>query len=242
MMVVTGSLPDLYKQVYGLNTLETGLCYISMGFGSLASALTMGVVVDWNFQRHARLQGIMVNQRKQQDITNFPIEKVRFEVIVPSHIIGTLAIIAFGWTLKFKTTIAGPEIALFFIGFGVSTSFNLTNTLLIDLHRHEPATATAAVNFVRCLMSAAGTAAILPLCHAINPGWAFTLIGLIYVLLLSVVFLLMAKGQQWRSELAAHRAAKAAAPDVAPTDVESQSSVSKEDDGPVNPRKREETE
>jgi hypothetical protein len=45
---------------------------------------------------------------------------------------------------------------LFVIGFGISTAFNGTNTLLIDLHRDQPAATTAAVNFVRCLMSAGG--------------------------------------------------------------------------------------
>lgn len=171
-----------------------------MGFGSLSSALTTGHIVDWNFRRHARLRNLVISKNKQQDLTDFPIERVRFEVVIPGHIIGTLALIAFGWTVQFKTHLAGPEVALFFIGFGVSTAFNITNTLLIDLHRDEPATATAAVNFVRCLLSAAGAAAIIPMCNAMKPGWAFTLIALIYVVLILLVFLLMSRGQQWRAE------------------------------------------
>jgi multidrug resistance protein len=196
----TPSIPVLYADIYGLNSLDIGLCYITMGFGSLVSALTMGHVVDWNFRRHARKLGITITKGKQTDLNNFPIERVRLEVVVPGHIIGTLALIAFGWTLKFKTSLAGPEIALFFIGFGVSTAFNITNTLLIDLHRDKPATATAAVNFVRCLMSAGGAAIIVPMCHAMNPGWTFTFIALLYVVLILVVFLLIKKGQTWRME------------------------------------------
>ena len=195
MMVAVASVPDLYQNAYGLNELELGLCYISLGIGSFVSALTMGHVVDWNFRyvfcpvdalqgdadrfeflrRHARRLGITIRKGKQQDLENFPIEVVRFQVVLPGHVIGTLALIAYGWTIKFRTHIAGPEVALFFIGFGVSTSFNLTNTLLIDLHREKPATATAAVNLVRCLLSASGAAVIIPMCHAMNPGWAFNL-------------------------------------------------------------------
>ena len=195
----TPSIPVLYKDYYGLDSLDIGLCYITMGFGSLVSALTMGHIVDWNFRRHARRLGMVITKGKQQDLRDFPIEKVRLEVVVPGHIIGTLALVAFGWTLKYRTSLAGPEIALFFIGFGVSTAFNITNTLILDLHRDQPATATAAVNFVRCLMSAAGAAVIVPMCHAMNPGWAFTFIALVYVALLPVVFLIMAKGQGWRT-------------------------------------------
>lgn len=200
MMVVTASVPTLYKEIYNLNELQIGLCYMPLGVGSLTSALTMGHVVDWNFRRHARRLGIVIARGKQQDLSNFPIERVRFQVVIPGHIIGTFALVIYGWTLKFHTSLSGPEIGLFFVGFGVSTAFNITNTLLIDLHKHQPATATAAVNFVRCLLSAGGAAAIIPMCQAMNIGWAFTFIALLYVVLFGMIFLLMAKGQQWRTE------------------------------------------
>jgi multidrug resistance protein len=208
MMVTTAAVPDLFKAAYGLEELKIGLCYISMGTGSLISALTMGHLVDWNFRRHAARLNIVINKGKQQDLRKIPIEKVRLEIVVPGHIIGTLGLIAFGWTMKFQTHIAGPEAALFFIGFGISTAFNITNTLLIDLHRDQPATATAAVNFVRCLMSAGGSAAIIPMCRAMNPGWAFTLIALVYVVLIAVVFWIMRDGMKWREETEQMRAEK----------------------------------
>ncbi|EME79524.1 uncharacterized protein MYCFIDRAFT_190396 [Pseudocercospora fijiensis CIRAD86] len=201
MMVVTASIPTLYESIYHLNTLYTGLCYISMGMGSLTATLTMGHVVDWNFRRHARRLNLHISKTRQQDLTNFPIERVRFEVVVPGHIIGTIGILIFGWTLNFHTSLAGPEVALFLIGFGVSTAFNITNTLLIDLHRDQPATATAAVNFARCLMSAGGAAAIIPMCDAMGIGWAFTFLALVYVVLIAAVFWLMKVGMRWREEI-----------------------------------------
>jgi multidrug resistance protein len=199
-MIVTASLPALFQDAYGLNELKIGLCYIAMGAGSLTSSLTMGHAVDWNFRRHARKLGLPIRKGKQEDLRNFPIEKVRLEVVTPGHIVGIIGIIAYGWTVKFRTHLAGPEAALFVIGFGTSTSFNITNTLLIDLHQDKPATATAALNFVRCLLSAGGVAAIIPMCQAMNPGWAFTLIGLVYIVLILALVLIMKKGQQWRTE------------------------------------------
>ena len=150
---------------------------------------------------------------------------VRFQIVIPGHIIGTLAIITFGWTIDFQTYIAGPEIALYFIGFGVSTAFNLTNTLLIDLHRDKPATATAAVNFARCLLSAGGAAAIIPMCNAMTPGWAFSFLAFIYVALIGMVFWIMRKGQTWRTELRKKKQeqeAKAAAAAAEEADIEAQ--------------------
>lgn len=208
MMVTVSSIPDLFYQAYGLNELQIGLCYISNGVGSLLSSLTMGHVVDWNFRRHAKAIGMTITKGKQQDLRNFPIERVRLQIVIPGHIIGIIGLVCFGWTVKFQTHLAGPEIALFITGFGVSTAFNITNGLLLDLHRDSPAAATAAVNFARCLMSAGGTAAIIPMCRAMNPGWAFTFLAFVYVLLIGVVFWIMANGMRWRQELAEKKRAK----------------------------------
>ncbi|KAH4018339.1 hypothetical protein HBI38_192570 [Parastagonospora nodorum] len=201
MMVTVSAIPALYGNAYHLNELNLGLCYIANGMGSLLSSLTMGHVVDWNFRRHAKAIGMTIEKGKQQDLTYFPIERVRMQIVIPGHVIGILGLIAFGWTVKFQTHIAGPEISLFVIGFGISTAFNITNGLLIDLHRDQPAAATAAINFARCLMSAGGSAAIVPMCNAMNPGWAFTSLALVYVALIAVVLLVMRDGMKWRQNL-----------------------------------------
>ncbi|KAI4648022.1 hypothetical protein J4E93_004433 [Alternaria ventricosa] len=208
MMVTVSAIPELFYAAYGLNELHVGLCYISNGVASLIASLTMGRVVDWNFRRYAKAVGMTISKGKQQDLSNFPIERVRLQILIPCHIIGMFGLIIFGWTLKFRTHIAGPEVALFIMGFGVTGAFNITNGLLIDLHRDKPAAATAAVNFARCLMSAGGTAAIIPMCHAMNPGWAFTFIALIMAVLLIVVFWVMKNGMKWRQELAEKRRLK----------------------------------
>ena len=90
--------------------------YIANGVGDLLASLTMGHVVDYNFRRHAKANGMTITKGNQQDLRNFPIERVRLEIVVPAHVIGILGVLAFGWTVKFKTHIAGPEVALFVIG------------------------------------------------------------------------------------------------------------------------------
>ncbi|EMD62851.1 hypothetical protein COCSADRAFT_37744 [Bipolaris sorokiniana ND90Pr] len=208
LMVTVAAIPDLFHEAYGLDELDIGLCYISNGVASLIASLTMGRVVDWNFRRHARKIGLAIIPGKQQDLSNFPIERVRMEVLLPNHMVGVLGIFMFAWTLQFKTHIAGPEIALGVMGFCITSAFNITNGLLIELHRDQPAAATAAVNFARCLMSAGGSAAILPMCRAMSPGWAFTLIAFVYVALLPVALWVMRDGMRWRQELAEKKRVK----------------------------------
>ena len=151
------------------------------------------------------------SKSRQQDLRNFPIEKARCQVVAPSHLLGTASLIIFGWTIKFQTYIAGPEIMLFFIGFGISTAFNTTNTLLIDLNQGSPATATAALNFVRCLISAGGVAIIVPMIEAMNAGWAFTFIGLVYLLWMPMIWVIVKWGPAWRKHAAEKKERKEAA-------------------------------
>jgi hypothetical protein len=44
------------------------------------------------------------------------------------------------------------------------------------------------------------SAAIIPMCNAMNPGWAFTFLALVYVVLIGVVFWIMRDGMKWRQE------------------------------------------
>lgn len=38
------------------------------------------------------------------------------------------------------------------------------------------------------------------MCNAMNPGWAFTLMALVYVVLIIVPFWVMRDGMRWRQE------------------------------------------
>ena len=74
--------------------------------------------------------------------------------------------------------------------------------MILNIHSDKPSAATAAINFLRCLMSAGESAAIIPMCRAMNPGWAFTFIGLVYVVLIGVVIWIMKNGLEWRQNAA----------------------------------------
>jgi Tfp pilus assembly protein PilO len=39
------------------------------------------------------------------------------------------------------------------------------------------------------------------MCNAMNPGWAFTFLALVYVALIAVVVLVMQRGMKWRQQL-----------------------------------------
>ena len=93
-------------------------------------------------------------------------------------------------------------------------------------------------------MSAGGAAAIIPLCKAINPGWAFTLLALIYVFYMLLVFWIMKNGQRWRAENAEKKRAKAAEAAQAEEnmDLENQSTNDSQSVHGVDPETRKDVE
>lgn len=57
--VMTGATTS-FHEVYHFNDIQTGLMYLPIGAGGIASAFSTGVIVDWNYRRHAKKAGMPV--------------------------------------------------------------------------------------------------------------------------------------------------------------------------------------
>ena len=78
--------------------------------------MTLGKMIDWNYRRHARRLNYPIQKNRQTDLSDFPIEKSRMEVVVPVMLLGAAAIIGYGWMLDHKVSLAGPIVMMFIIG------------------------------------------------------------------------------------------------------------------------------
>lgn len=197
-MVIT-SIPQLFAQIYGLDTLKIGLCYIPFGAGC-AVALYNGHLLDKNYKRIARRAGISVDKKREGNLRNFPIEKARLQVVFPLLYVGVVMLVLYGWMLQIEAHLSVPLILLFLIGFFVNGAFNAMSTMLIDLYPARPATATAANNLVRCWMGAGGTAVVILIVDALGRGWAFTLVGGLVFVASPMLWVLLKWGPKWREE------------------------------------------
>ena len=74
----------------------------------------------------------------------------------------------------------------------------MTSTLLTDMNVERSATAQGACSIVRCLGAGAAIAAVQPLADAIGLGWCFTIFALLLVAEVPLVWMLQARGVQWR--------------------------------------------
>ncbi|KAL2808893.1 major facilitator superfamily domain-containing protein [Aspergillus granulosus] len=197
---VSASIPSIFEELYSLDDLQIGLCYIPFGLGATVAALATGKLLDRNFRRLARLSNIPLEETRDRNLQGFPIEKARLQVALPALILGSSTVIAFGWVLHFGVHIAAPMIILFFMGLTLTGAFNTVSTLLIDFYPMNAASATASNNFVRCLLGAGATALIDPMLNAMGRGWCFTLVALVMMSTTPLLLVIMQFGPRWREE------------------------------------------
>ncbi|KAJ5172605.1 hypothetical protein N7492_005198 [Penicillium capsulatum] len=197
---VSATIPSIFNELYGLNDLQIGLCYIPFGLGASIASIMNGKLLDCNYRRLAKRLDFPLVRNRDTDLRNFPIERARLEIAFPMLTIGSLSILAFGWVLNFVVHLAAPTTILFLMGLTLTGAFNTVSTLLVDLYPKQAAKATAANNIVRCLLGAGATALVDPMLSAMGRGWCFTFIALVMLATSPLLLFEIYKGPSWREQ------------------------------------------
>ena len=195
---VSATIPSIYHELYALNDLQIGLCYIPFGLGASVASILNGKFLDRNYRRIAVDMGFPLVKNRHTDLRDFPIEKARLQIAFPMLSLGSLCVLAFGWCLNYGVHLAAPTTILFVMGLTLTGAFNTVSTLLVDLYPTEAAKATAANNIVRCLLGAGATALIDPMLSAMGRGWCFTFIALVMLATSPLLLWEIHRGPAWR--------------------------------------------
>lgn len=195
-------MPSQLQRVYGFDELQISLCYIPLGLGTVASAFIRGPIIDSRFRHYAKKLGVPVVRNHRMDLSDFPLEKARIEVILPTLYLGAACIIGFGWTIQCKTHLAGPLTLLFFIGLCTSATNNTFQVLLVDIYPGRAGAVSAANNLLRCWLGAAASALVIPMINVMGVGWTCTLFSLLVVAFSPLLWFIMRHGPRWRREAA----------------------------------------
>lgn len=208
---IATAMPSQFADIYGFDDLKVGLMYLPMAGGSVVAAFIVGPTMNWNYRRHAARLGMPVDKRRQEDLSNFPIERARLEVGLPLLALATGVLLSWGWALQYRASVAVPCVLLFLMGVGMIGFNNTSNVLIVDIYPGKAGAATAANNLTRCLLGAVASAVIVPMINGMGSGWAFTLLGLLYVVFAPVLGLIMRHGVKWRREIREKEERRAAA-------------------------------
>ncbi|KAG8425868.1 hypothetical protein J3459_008659 [Metarhizium acridum] len=197
---VTANLSNLLSELYHVDTLQIGLCYIPFGVGAALSIIANGHIQDWNYARVARANGFLVDKQRGDDLSKFPIEKARINIVWPLIYVGAAATMGFGWAAEKQAHMAAMLTLTFVMALSLTACYNSMNLLLVDLYPNSPSTASAANNLTRCLMAAGGSAVIEPMIRAMGTGWAYTFVGLVMIVLSPMLLAVTRYGPKWREE------------------------------------------
>ncbi|KAI9698111.1 MAG: hypothetical protein M1820_007619 [Bogoriella megaspora] len=191
-------IPSQFGNIYGFNQIQIALCYLPLGCGSLLAAFVRGKIIDARYRVHAKRLNMPLEFNRRVDLSNFPIERARLEVAIPTLALGSACFIGFGWMIQYKVNLSGPLIFLFVIGFCISASLNTVSVLLVDIYPGRAGTASAANNLVRCWLGAGAASGVIPLINRIGIGWTSTFFGLLNVVFSPILWYIMRNGPKWR--------------------------------------------
>lgn len=105
------SLPSLFSQLYGLNQLQQGLCFIVQGVGCISGSLVEGRILDRDFRIIAKRVGQNVSRSRLP--LDFPIFKARLRTAWVHALLFQLVTIAYGWSLYANAHMAVPLVLQF---------------------------------------------------------------------------------------------------------------------------------
>jgi len=188
-MIIT-VMSTLFKKTYGLSDLHIGLTYLGNGFGCIIGTLTTGQILDYDYRRF--------KESHSGQPEDFPLERARLRTVWIWSGLQCATVLVFGWTIQYNIHISVPIICTFIMGWSSTSMISVVSTLVVDIFPKEAASATAAINLLRCLMGAGGVAAVLPLVNAIGAGWTFTILTGLSIAGLGLVVLQMGYGRRRR--------------------------------------------
>ncbi|EXJ59505.1 uncharacterized protein A1O5_12130 [Cladophialophora psammophila CBS 110553] len=188
-MILT-AVSTLVQQKYHTSEIQVGLIFLANGAGSIIGTVLVGKFLDYDYKRILRKYG--------GDEQRIPIEKARLRTVWIWSALECVSVLVFGWTVNQGVHISVPIICFFVLGWAAISLQSVISTYLVDIHHTQSASAMAALNLVRCLLGAGGTAVVGPLISSVHVGWAFTLLTGVMLFLGGLVVVQFMFGNGWK--------------------------------------------
>ncbi|KFX99172.1 hypothetical protein O988_04014 [Pseudogymnoascus sp. VKM F-3808] len=193
------AIPVIFDEYYAYNALQIGLSFLPGLAGMTIGGIIAGRLMDHNYARTALQHGLSIDRKKNNDLTDFAIERSRYHHTIPILLFEVALLIGYGWAVHFR---AHAAVLLIIQFFACATSTLLSHTasaLLVDVFPGLESTAYASGQIARCGLSAVSAAVLQPLVDRVGRGWYFTMFALFVggSGLVSVVVSRL-KGMEWR--------------------------------------------
>ncbi|KAF3799337.1 Itaconate transport protein [Colletotrichum gloeosporioides] len=210
--MVTSSTTGLFKESFGLNELQIGLCNLPNGLGTIVGSTIVGKLMNKDFAAAEVAYKLARNEPSKKKLSSkdvpadFPIERARLQRLPWAVVIFVITTAGYGFSMAYPSItslggwIAVPLVLQFFIAATSNAVFALNQTLVSDLCPGKGASATAINNLVRCSLGAVGVAFVEQMIALAGVGPTFLGLALITVSVTPLAVIHWNWGQQWRAE------------------------------------------
>ncbi|KAF4774379.1 major facilitator superfamily transporter [Colletotrichum scovillei] len=209
--MVTSSTTILFKELFGLSDLQTGLAFLPNGLGTIVGSAIVGKLMTKDYLEMEEEYKTSHNIAGTEKLSGknmpaeFPIERARLRRLPWIVLIFVASTGGYGLSLNFPSItsrsgwIAVPLVLQFFIAATSNAVFALNQTLVTDLCPGKGASATAINNLVRCGLGAIGVALVDNFVATTGPGAAFLGLALVTVAVGPLAVIHWYWGQTWRA-------------------------------------------
>ncbi|KAL7421942.1 hypothetical protein Q5752_003714 [Cryptotrichosporon argae] len=172
---------------YGYNALQIGLVLLAFGVGNIVGSVVGGRYSDYVLRKMRERNGgqNVAETRLKSTMIGFPL-------VLASYL-------TYAWTCAFKTSIAGPAVALFFAGLSIMLVYSSTLAYLVDANPGRSASAVACNSFCRGVSACVMSQVSQPIRGAIGDGGLYTLFTGLLALAAVGISVVAFKGEQWRA-------------------------------------------
>ncbi|KZT53948.1 MFS multidrug transporter [Calocera cornea HHB12733] len=175
------AFPIVYQEGKGYSASITGLMFIPLAIGVVASAICS----PW-INKH-----YLYMSRKHY---GRPPPEVRLIPMMVSCWLIPVGLFIFAWTSYPSLHWLGPAIGGFPVGFGFIFLYNACNNYLVDSYQQQAASALAAKTFLRSLWGACAVLFTTQMYHRLGYQWAGTLLAFIGLACCAIPYVFYFKG------------------------------------------------
>lgn len=177
--------PIVYQKGKGYSASKTGLMFIPVAVGVIASA-ACAPLVNRHYMTLVKRHG------------GKPPAETRLVPMMFSCWLIPVGLFIFAWTSYPKVSWAGPAMGGFPVGFGFIFLYNSANNYLVDSYQHQAASALAAKTFIRSLWGAAVVLFTEQMYARLGDRWASTLLAFLSLACCAIPFLFWTFGARIR--------------------------------------------
>jgi len=185
--MITSSTAALFHTRFRLSNFETGLIFLPNGLACILGAMATGAILNRDYRltesrylaAHQLPPGTKLDHSRKH-LADFPVSRARLRsswFLVP---VFAIAVAGYGFTLESPRLVAlgkpgmAPALALqALIAFTSTAIYTQNSALMVDLYPGASASATAVNNLARCLIGAAGVAAVQFIVNEVGEGPGF---------------------------------------------------------------------